>query len=88
MKVITLNEAKANLNEYGQLCQEEEIIVTVNGSPSFRIAPLEDEDDDLSNELIEHNPEFRQLLGSRVGEPGIPAEEARNILGLPPRKKP
>lgn len=55
---------KAHLSEYGRLCQEESVIVTVNGVPAFRLAPL-DEDDQLIDELIEHNPEFRKLLEER-----------------------
>lgn len=64
MKVIPLSEAKAHLSEYGRLCQTEPVIITINGVPSFRLAPLE-EDDQLIEELIAHNPEFRQLLEER-----------------------
>lgn len=37
MKVIPLSEAKANLSRYGRLCQEEPIVVTVNGVPTFQL---------------------------------------------------
>ena len=57
MKVIPLSEAKAKLGHYGRLCQDEPIIVTVNGVPVFQIAPLDD--DDLIDRLLAHNPEFR-----------------------------
>ncbi len=59
MKVIPLSEAKANLSRYGRLCHEEPVIITVNGTPSFHLVPLE-KDDDLIDRLLEHNPKFRQ----------------------------
>ena len=45
MKTIPLSEARANLGRYGRLCQEEPVIITINGVPSFRLAPLEENDD-------------------------------------------
>ncbi len=57
MKVIPLSEAKANLSLYGRLCHEEPVIITVNGTPSFQLVPLE-KDDDLIDRLLEHNPSF------------------------------
>ena len=61
MKVIPLSEAKAHLSQYGRLCHEEPVIVTVNGTPSFQLVPLEEEDD-LIDRLLEHHPSFRQTL--------------------------
>ena len=57
MKLIPLSEAKANLSRYGRLCQDEQVIVTINDVPSFRLAPL-DEDDDLLDRLLAENPKF------------------------------
>lgn len=54
MRVIPLSEAKANLSRYANLCHNEPVIVTVNGVPSFQMAPLE-EDDDLIEQLIQHS---------------------------------
>jgi prevent-host-death family protein len=78
MKVIPLSEAKAKLSHYGRLCQEEPIIVTVNGVPSFQLAPLED--DDLIDRLLTHNPEFRRMLEMRAEEPTVSLKEALERL--------
>jgi prevent-host-death family protein len=79
MKVIPLSEAKAHLSQYGRLCHDEPVIVTVNGVPSFQLVPL-DEGDDLIDRLIEHHPSFRQTLRDRLREPSIPAKEALKRL--------
>ena len=79
MKVIPLSEAKANLSRYGRLCHEEPVIVTVNGVPSFELAPLE-EDDDLIDRLLEYNPRFRQCLEARLRERSVAAKEAARRL--------
>jgi prevent-host-death family protein len=79
MKVIPLTEAKANLSRYGRLCQDEPVIVTVNGVPSFRLAPLE-EDDDLIDRLLAENPKFGQILEQRSRERTLPLNEARKRL--------
>lgn len=68
MKVIHLGEAKAHLSKYERLCHEEPVIITISGVPSFRLAPLE-EGDQLIDELIEHNSEFRGILDARLREP-------------------
>jgi prevent-host-death family protein len=75
MKVIPLSEAKARLSQYGRLCHSEPVIVTVNGSPSFQLVPLE-ETDDLIDRLIEHHPSFRRNLEARLREPTVSAKEA------------
>ncbi len=59
MKVIPLSEAKTRLSRYGKLCHSEPVIVTVNGIPAFELVPL-DENDDLINQFLEHNPRFRK----------------------------
>jgi prevent-host-death family protein len=79
MKVIPLSEAKAKLSHYGKLCHKEPVVVTVNGVPAFQLAPL-DEDDDLINQLLEHNPAFRELLKARLEEHSISAAEAAKRL--------
>ena len=61
MKVIPLSEAKARLSHYSRLCHREPIIVTVKGVPAFQLAPIE-EDDDLIDRLLEHNPRFQAYL--------------------------
>jgi prevent-host-death family protein len=79
MKVIPLSEAKAHLSLYGKLCQEEPIIVTVKGLPAFQLVPLQD-DDDLIDQLLEHNPKFREALEARLREKSVPAGEAARRL--------
>ena len=75
MKVIPLSEAKANLSRYSRLCRKEPVVVTVHGVPSFQLVPI-DEDDNLIDQLLEHNAGFRRLLRSRLREKSIPAKEA------------
>jgi prevent-host-death family protein len=79
MKVIPLSEAKANLSLYGRLCHEEPVIITVNGTPSFQLVPLE-KDDDLIDRLLEHNPKFRQTLEARLKDPSVSVKDARRLL--------
>ena len=79
MKIIPLSEAKAHLSRYGHLCHDEPVIVTVNGVPSFQLVPLE-KDDDLIEQLLEHNPKFRHLLQTRLRERSISTQEALRRL--------
>jgi prevent-host-death family protein len=79
MKVIPLSEAKARLSHYGRLCQKEPVVVTLNGVPSFQLVPLED-GDDLIDQLLEHNPAFRELLRARLKEPDVSARDAGDRL--------
>ncbi len=65
MKVVPLSEAKSKLSRYGNLCHDEPVVVTVNGRPSFQLAPLE-EDDDLIEQLIDQHQGFRDLLEKRL----------------------
>jgi len=79
MKVIPLSEAKANLSHYGRRCQEEPVIVTVNGVPAFQLVPFR-EDDDLIDSLLEHNPTFRDTLRARLKEKSVSVKDARRRL--------
>jgi prevent-host-death family protein len=79
MKLIPLSEAKARLSEYGRLCHDEPVIVTVNGVPSFQLVPL-DKDDDLIDRLLEHHPTFRKFLEARLRERRVAAGEALKHL--------
>ncbi len=69
MRIIPLREAKAKLSEYARRCRKEPVVVTVNGRPRFELVLLDD-DDDLVEQLIEHNPDFRRLLEERLRRPG------------------
>ena len=80
MKVIPLSEAKTHLSRYANLCHEEPVIVTVNGVPSFQLVRLE-EDDDLIDRLLEHNPKFRQQLQRRLRERSLSVKEALRRIG-------
>jgi prevent-host-death family protein len=79
MKVIPLSEAKTNLSRYGRICHKEPVIVTVNGVPAFQLVPL-DENDDLIDSLLEHNPSFVQMLKSRLKEKSLSVAEAKRRL--------
>jgi prevent-host-death family protein len=78
MKVIPLSEAKAKLGHYGRLCQDEPIVVTINGVPAFQLAPLED--DDLIDRLMASSPRFRRMLEMRSEEPTVTLEAALERL--------
>ncbi len=80
MKTITLSEAKAHLRHYGQMCLLEPIVVTVDGIPLFQLVPIPEEDDDLINQLLEHNPEFVELVRTQSRTKEISAKEAAKRL--------
>lgn len=77
MKVMS--KAKANLSKLAHWCHKEPIVVTVNGEPSFEMVPV-DKDEDLINQLIEHNPRFRKLLADALKAKTMSVEEARRRL--------
>jgi antitoxin (DNA-binding transcriptional repressor) of toxin-antitoxin stability system len=58
---------------------DEPIVVTVNGRPSFQLVPL-DADDDLIDRLIEHHPGFRKVLQRRLRERSVSVETASRRL--------
>jgi prevent-host-death family protein len=78
MKVIPLSEAKAKLSHYGRVCQQEPVVVTVNGVPAFQLVALEE--DDLIGQLLEHNGAFRQLLSARLKDRQVPVKEVARRL--------
>jgi prevent-host-death family protein len=79
MKVIPLSKAKARLSYYSRLCHREPIIVTVKGEPVFQMVPLED-DDDLINQLLEHNPKFEAYVRGCLKTRSMSAETALKRL--------
>ena len=79
MKVIPLSEAKARLSYYSRLCHRESVIVTVKGVPAFQLAPLE-EDDDLIDRLLEHNPKFQDYLKKCLRDRTLSSAEAMRRL--------
>lgn len=54
-------------------------MVTVNGVPSFQLAPIED-DENLVDRLIEHDPKFRELIEKRLVEPTVTVKAALRRL--------
>ena len=79
MKVIPLSKAKARLSYYSRLCQREPVVVTVKGVPAFQMVPLV-EDDDLINQLLEHNPKFEEFLQGCLRTRSLSAKEAMRRL--------
>jgi len=79
MKLISLSEARNHLDEYGQLCQKESVIVHIDGVPQFQLAPLDD-DGDIMDRLFATNPEFRKMMAERTNTKAISAEEALRLL--------
>ena len=79
MKIIPLSEAKARLSYYSRLCHSEPVIVTVKGVPAFQLTPLEEEDD-LINQLLEHNPNFQDYLKRCLRSRSLSADEALRRL--------
>jgi len=85
MKVIDLNEAKANLEQYARECQTSPVVVTLDGKPAFEMLPVRTEDADFMDRLIEENDAFRELLEHRRRESDLgqvsPLEAVRRRLG-------
>jgi hypothetical protein len=68
VKVIDLNEAKANLEQYARECQTSPVVVTLDGKPAFEMLPVRSEGADFIDRLIEENDAFRELLEKRRRE--------------------
>jgi hypothetical protein len=68
MKVIDLQEAKANLEYYAQECQTSPVVVTRDGRPIFELLPIRPDDTGFFDRLIEEDPSFRKLLEERREE--------------------
>jgi Antitoxin Phd_YefM, type II toxin-antitoxin system len=62
MKVIDLQEAKANLEQYAAECQTSPIVVTQEGQPIFELLPIRPDDSGFLDHLIERDPTFRGLV--------------------------
>ncbi len=80
MKTIPVSEAKAHLSHYGMLCYREPIVVTVNGVPLFQLVPVAEQDDDLIDQLLEHNPDFRKLVHAQARTKEVSASDAAKML--------
>jgi antitoxin (DNA-binding transcriptional repressor) of toxin-antitoxin stability system len=62
MKVIDLQEAKANLEHYAIECQTSPVVVTQEGQPIFELLPIRPDDSRLLEDLIEHDSSFRGIV--------------------------
>jgi hypothetical protein len=62
MKVIDLKEAKANLERYAVECQTSPVVVTQEGHSIFEMLPIRPDDSGFLEQLIEHDPSFRDLV--------------------------
>jgi hypothetical protein len=62
MRVIDLQEAKANLELYAVECQTSPVVVTREGQPIFELLPIRPDDSGFFERLIEHDPSFRDLV--------------------------
>ena len=64
MKVIDLQEAKANLEVYARECQTSPVVVMNDGKPCFELLPIRADDPGFLDVLLEHDPAFRNLVDS------------------------
>jgi hypothetical protein len=62
MKVIDLQEAKANLERYAIECQTSPVVVTQEGQPIFELLPIRPDESRLLEDLIEHNSSFSGMV--------------------------
>jgi antitoxin (DNA-binding transcriptional repressor) of toxin-antitoxin stability system len=62
MKVIDLQEAKANLERYAIECQTSHVVVTQEGQPIFELLPIRPDESRLLEDLIEHNSSFSGMV--------------------------
>lgn len=72
-EVIPLRELEAAAEKYLAACCDtgNSLVVELPDQRRVTIQPL-DEDDDLVNELIQHNPEFQALLAKSLASPKKP----------------
>jgi hypothetical protein len=65
MKVVDLEDARANLERFAEECRTSPIVVTVAGKPAFEMVPVLSDEPDFVDRLLEEDPEFRSLLEAR-----------------------
>jgi hypothetical protein len=73
-KIIQLNELHANTEDYLRSCCDsgQPLFVELPDHRLVSIQPIDDTDDDLVNELIENNAEFRAMLARSLAGPREP----------------
>lgn len=62
MKVIDLQEAKANLEQYAVECQTSPVVVTQEGQPIFELLPIRPDESGFLEDLIEHDRSLQGLV--------------------------
>src|SRR2546429_667860 len=85
--VIPLTELQADPEGLLTRCLDSgtRMVVELPDHRRVRIEPLEDEDDDLINDLIEHDPKFRALLARSLASGDRPFTPLSDLL---PSKEP
>jgi hypothetical protein len=68
MKVIDLQEAKANLELYARECQTAPVVVLKDGKPCFELLPIRADAPGFFESLIENDDAFRNLVDERRDE--------------------
>lgn len=92
MKKLELTEAQGTLAAFVRETQDESLILTSKGRPVAALVPIRG--GDLESASLSLNPKFLAIIersrASLEANGGIPLEEMRQRLGLPPnvqRKK-
>lgn len=68
MKIVDLEEAKANLERLARECRSSPVVVTLDGKPVFEMVPFFSDDPAFIDRLLEQNEPFRRLLENRRKE--------------------
>jgi prevent-host-death family protein len=84
MKVVALREAKQQLSGCVVRAQRERVLITKQGRPAALMIGVEGHD--LEDVLLMQNPRFWKMLEARQAEPTLSLAEARQRLGVPPRR--
>ena len=70
MRRLTLEQLSEQLQDYVQLAQQEQILITQNGKPIALLLGLENIDPEQWN--LQLSPEFWQMIRDRRQRPTIP----------------
>jgi hypothetical protein len=76
MKTVSVEEFRAQLDEYLADAASRDVILTHDGKPWLVLGAIASEEDDGSTALT-RSPEFWRMIQERRQEQGIPWKEAR-----------